>query len=184
MLERAKNHLRNPLSAYLGLILVCMLLLAVVVAVLPGCTSQDVTPQAQTSGIVFDENAIEGGWEQMSQEEIEETLNETVSEGMIRISMNTTPVFEDGDAEGNLMIVTRTSTAIPSRCRSTATTPRRPSTNPRPSLWAARLKRLPWMSAWRPAPMNVPPSSIPLTLKPAAFSVPPVLSSPLPSITK
>ena len=62
MLERAKNHLRNPLSAYLGLILVCMLLLAVVVAVLPGCTSQDVTPQAQTSGIVFDENAIEGGW--------------------------------------------------------------------------------------------------------------------------
>ena len=32
-------------------------------------------------------------------------FNETVSEGMIRISMNTTPVFEDGDAEGNLMIV-------------------------------------------------------------------------------
>ena len=105
MLERAKKHLRKPLTSYLGLMLVCMLLLAAVVAVLPGCTSQDVTPQAQTSGIVFDENAIEGGWEQMSQEEIEETLNETVSEGMIRISMNTTPVFEDGDAEGNLMIV-------------------------------------------------------------------------------
>ena len=105
MLERAKKHLHKPLSAYLGLMLVCMLLLAAIAAVLPGCTSQDVTPQAQTSGIVFDENAIEGGWEQMSQEEIEETLNETVSEGMIRISMNTTPVFEDGDAEGNLMIV-------------------------------------------------------------------------------
>ena len=108
MLERAKNHLRNPLSAYLGLILVCMLLLVAIAAVLPGCTSQDVTPQTQTSGIVYDENAIEGGWEQMSQEEIEETLNETVSEGMIRISMNTTPVFEDGDAEGNLMIVNET----------------------------------------------------------------------------
>ena len=105
MLERVKKHLQKPLSAYLGLMLVCMLLLVAVAAVLPGCTSQDVTPQAQTSGIVFDENAIEGGWEQMSQEEIEETLNETVSEGMIRISMNTTPVFEDGDAEGNLMIV-------------------------------------------------------------------------------
>ena len=105
MLERAKKHLRKPLTAYLGLMLVCMLLLAAIAAVLPGCTSQDVTPQTQTSGIVYDENAIEGGWEQMSQEEIEETLNETVSEGMIRISMNTTPVFEDGDAEDNLMIV-------------------------------------------------------------------------------
>ena len=105
MLERAKKHLRKPLSAYLGLMLVCMLLLVAVTAVLPGCTSQGVTPQTQTSGIVYDENAVEGGWEQMSQEEIEETLNETVSEGMIRISMNTTPVFEDGDAEGNLMIV-------------------------------------------------------------------------------
>src|SRR5699024_5437802 len=101
MLERAKKHLQKPLSAYLGLMLVCMLLLAAIAAVLPGCTSQDVTPQTQTSGIVYDDNAIEGGWEQMSQEEIEETLNETVSEGMIRISMNTTPVFEYGDAEGN-----------------------------------------------------------------------------------
>ena len=63
MLERAKKHLQKPLSAYLGLMLVCMLLLVAVAAVLPGCTSQDVTPQAQTSGIVYDENAIEGGWE-------------------------------------------------------------------------------------------------------------------------
>ena len=76
MLERAKNHLRNPLSAYLGLILVCMLLLAAVVAVLPGCTSQDVTPQAQTSGIVFDENAIEGGWEQMDSEQATPSLSQ------------------------------------------------------------------------------------------------------------
>ena len=105
MLERVKKHLQKSLTAYLGLMLVCMLLLVAVAAVLPGYTSQDVTPQTQTSGIVYDENAVEGGWEQMSQEEIEETLNETVSEGMIRISMNTTPVFEDGDAEGNLMIV-------------------------------------------------------------------------------
>ena len=105
MLERAKNHLRNPLSAYLGLILVCMLLLVAVVAVLPGCTSQDVTPQAQTSGIVFDENAIEGGWETLSEEEIVASLNEKVEEGYINISMNASPVFEDGQAEGSLMIV-------------------------------------------------------------------------------
>ena len=148
MLERAKNHLRNPLSAYLGLILVCMLLLAVVVAVLPGCTSQDVTPQAQTSGIVFDENAIEGGWEQMSQEEIEETLNETVSEGMIRISMNTTPVFEDGDAEGNLMIVNEdrqplspAGADLPQRHKETI------YESKAIPCGQARLN-VPWMSAW------------------------------------
>ena len=70
---------------------------------LAGC--QEKAEDPAPGGIVYDDAAIEGGWEQMSQEEIEETLNETVSEGMIRISMNTTPVFEDGDAEGNLMIV-------------------------------------------------------------------------------
>ena len=185
MLERAKKHLRNPLSAYLGLILVCMLLLAAIAAVLPGCTSQDVTPQTQTSGIVYDENAIEGGWEQMSQEEIEETLNETVSEGMIRISMNTTPVFEDGDAEGNLMIVNEDGQPL---SPAGGDLPQRHQGDhlrrPRPSLWAARSKRPPWTSTWRPAPMHVPPSSTPLTPKPAAFSAPPVLSSPSPSITK
>ena len=38
-------------------------------------------------------------------EEIAEKLNEKVAEGMINISMNTAPYFEDGKAEGNVMIV-------------------------------------------------------------------------------
>ena len=37
--------------------------------------------------------------------EIAEKLNEKVAEGMINISMNTAPYFEDGKAEGNVMIV-------------------------------------------------------------------------------
>ena len=57
------------------------------------------------TGIVYDDAAIEGGWDNLSPEEIAEKLNEKVAEGMINISMNTAPYFEDGTAEGNVMIV-------------------------------------------------------------------------------
>ena len=60
--------------------------------------------RAQT-GIVYDSSAVEGGWDNLSPEEIAEKLNEKVAEGMINISMNTAPYFEDSTAEGNLMIV-------------------------------------------------------------------------------
>ena len=64
-------------------------------------TSKD-DPKA---GIVYDDAAIEGGWDKLSPEEIAEKLNEKVAEGMINISMNTAPYFEDGTSEGNVMIV-------------------------------------------------------------------------------
>ena len=57
------------------------------------------------AGIVYDSSAVEGGWDNLSPEEIAEKLNEKVAEGMINISMNTAPYFEDGKAEGNVMIV-------------------------------------------------------------------------------
>ena len=60
--------------------------------------------RAQT-GIVYDSSAVEGGWDNLSSEEIAEKLNEKVAEGMINISMNTAPYFENGKAEGNVMIV-------------------------------------------------------------------------------
>ena len=56
-------------------------------------------------GIVYDDSAIEGGWDNLSPEEIAERLNQKVEEGMINISMNTAPYFENGKAEGNVMIV-------------------------------------------------------------------------------
>ena len=56
-------------------------------------------------GIVYDSSAVEGGWDNLSPEEIAEKLNEKVAEGMINISMNTAPYFEDGTSEGNVMIV-------------------------------------------------------------------------------
>ena len=57
------------------------------------------------SGIVYDSSAVEGGWDNLSPEEIAERLNQKVAEGMINISMNTAPYFENGKAEGNVMIV-------------------------------------------------------------------------------
>ena len=61
-----------------------------------------------SAGLVFDEAAVEGGWESLSQEEVEARLNEQLEEGMINISMNTSPWFEDGTSLGNLMIVNET----------------------------------------------------------------------------
>ena len=57
------------------------------------------------AGIVYDSSAVEGGWDNLSPEEIAEKLNEKVAEGMINISMNTAPYFENGTADGNLVIV-------------------------------------------------------------------------------
>ena len=67
------------------------------------------------TGIVYDDAAIEGGWDNLSPEEIAEKLNEKVAEGMINISMNTAPYFEDSTAEGNLMIVNESINTYPQK---------------------------------------------------------------------
>ena len=65
----------------------------------------DAALASSKSGIVYDSSAVEGGWDNLSPEEIAERLNQKVEEGMINISMNTAPYFENGTAEGNLMLV-------------------------------------------------------------------------------
>ena len=67
------------------------------------------------TGIVYDSSAVEGGWDQMTPEEIEAALNSKVAEGMINISMNTAPYFEDGTAEGNLMLVNESINLYPQK---------------------------------------------------------------------
>ena len=57
------------------------------------------------TGIVYDSSAVEGSWDQMTPEEIEAALNNKVAKGMINISANTAPIFEDGASDGNLMLV-------------------------------------------------------------------------------
>ena len=65
----------------------------------------DTALASSQSGIVYDSSAVEGGWDNLSPEEIAERLHQKVEEGMINISMNTAPYFENGTAEGNVMIV-------------------------------------------------------------------------------
>ena len=65
----------------------------------------DAALASSKSGIVYDSSAVEGGWDNLSPVEIEARLNEKVAEGMINISANTAPIFEDGASEGNLMLV-------------------------------------------------------------------------------
>jgi hypothetical protein len=65
------------------------------------------------SAIDWDANAEEGGLNQRTQEEIQEELNRKVEEGMIRISMNTAPVFASGTAKGDLLIVNDESNNYP-----------------------------------------------------------------------
>lgn len=59
-------------------------------------------------GLVFDKATVESGREQLHQEEIEERLNNQLEEGVINISMNTSPYFEDGASKSNRMIVNET----------------------------------------------------------------------------
>ena len=68
-------------------------------------TGPTASSSAQTTGLEMDADSEEGGLVYRSQEEIQAELNQKVREGMINISMNTSPVFESGTAKGNIMIV-------------------------------------------------------------------------------
>ena len=52
-----------------------------------------------------DPGAVEGGWNEADTDKIVDALNEKVEQGMINISMNTTPTFQNSSSAGNLMIV-------------------------------------------------------------------------------
>ena len=62
-------------------------------------------PVDDPGGIEFDPSATAGGWDEADLDAIRDSLNEKVADGMINISMNTSPVFSDGENAGSLMIV-------------------------------------------------------------------------------
>ena len=98
---------KNPYRASLILIGV-LLVIAILLAVFRGCENNPVTdnPADTTApGIIYDDGAIQGGWDEADTDKIIASLNEKVEEGMINISMNTSPNFKDGTSAGNLMIV-------------------------------------------------------------------------------
>ena len=78
-----------------------VIVVAVILLLLRSCGA----PADDPGGIEFDPSATEGGWDEADTDEIIAGLNEKVEEGMINISMNTSPVFADGTSKGSLMIV-------------------------------------------------------------------------------
>ena len=93
----------------IAIVIGVLLIIAILLAAFRGCESDkpiiDNPGDTTDPGIVYDDSAVEGGWNEADTDKIIASLNEKVEEGMINISMNTSPNFREGTAEGNLMIV-------------------------------------------------------------------------------
>ena len=103
------NTRKNPYRGALITIAV-LFVIAIIVLLLRGCDGSPLNKETDTSdtqnpGIVYDSGAVVGGWDEADVDKIVDSLNEKVEEGMINISMNTTPTFSDGTSAGNIMIV-------------------------------------------------------------------------------
>ncbi len=99
--NRRGNRNRNAL-----IVIAVLLAVAVTVFLLRGCGEEKQTEQnVPGRGVVYDPGAVVGGWDEADLDAVVEGLNEKVREGMINISMNTSPYFRNGSEAGNLMIV-------------------------------------------------------------------------------
>ena len=105
--KKENSRLTKAICAAVGVVLI---ILAILLS-LRGC-AEDGSASAHGSnnvignpGIIYDTGAVEGGWDEADTESIVASLNEKVEEGMINISMNTSPNFPNGTSAGNLMIV-------------------------------------------------------------------------------
>lgn len=83
-------------------ILTCMVIIIIVLVILllRACPGQP----AEDPGLERDQNASLGQLENKTQEEIQAELDRIVEEGMFNISINPNPIFESGEAEGDLRI--------------------------------------------------------------------------------
>ena len=95
--KSSKKETYKKVGIGVGLVIV----VAVIILLLRSCGA----PANDPGGIEFDPSATEGGWDEADMDAIRDSLNEKVEEGMINISMNTSPVFADGTSKGSLMIV-------------------------------------------------------------------------------
>ena len=102
-----KKKDNNKSKKTIGIVIGILLVIAIILGLLRGCDgNQTIEPFDTTGpGIVYDTGAVVGGWDEADTDKIIENLNEKVEEGMINISMNTSPSFANGISAGNLMIV-------------------------------------------------------------------------------
>lgn len=108
-MKEAKHSPSKEKKSTLRIIGICtgiLIIVAILFGLLRGCQNEQPIDTGTTpTGIIYDDNAVEGGWNEADTDEIIANLNKKVEEGMINISMNTTPIFSDGSTAGNLMIV-------------------------------------------------------------------------------
>ena len=79
-----------------GILIGVLLIIAILLATFRGCEnnpSVDNPADTTVPGIVYDDGAVQGGWDEADTDKIIASLNEKVEEGMINISMNTSPNF-------------------------------------------------------------------------------------------
>ena len=106
-MAHTSNHTNNKSNIKYkaaGLAILILLIIAAAVCLFRSCSTEEAVDPT-FSGMVYDSNAIQGGWDEADTDAIVDALNEKVEEGMINISMNTSPVFSNGTSAGNLMIV-------------------------------------------------------------------------------
>lgn len=114
-MDQKSKQKQRSIQKWVGLGIGLLLLLCIGVLIAFSMLNKPTAAEPASPGLVYDDSAIEGGWESLSEEEIEAALNEKVEEGYINISMNTSPVFVDGKSEGNLMIVNESVNRYPQR---------------------------------------------------------------------
>lgn len=104
--HQSKNQ-KNKTYKTVGIITGVIAMIVIILLLFHSCdgTKPDSGNLPDTPGISYDDSAVEGGWDEVDTDKIVDALNEKVEEGMINISMNTSPTFKDGTSAGNLMIV-------------------------------------------------------------------------------
>jgi len=105
--NRKKQNNNRTAFIVIGVLLVIVIILLLLKScgTFPFEKAPEPVETAEPTGIVYDSGAVEGGWDEADMDKIVDALNEKVEEGMINISMNTTPTFQNGTSAGNLMIV-------------------------------------------------------------------------------
>ena len=89
----------------IGIVILVIVIVAAALFIFKSCSGDKADDLTPNGGIIYDSGAVEGGWDEADVNKIVEGLNEKVEEGMINISMNTSPSFENGTSAGSLMIV-------------------------------------------------------------------------------
>lgn len=97
-----KEKIQENKSIIVLAVLMLVLIIGSVVCMSGGGDETTTSNGGTFYDLTADANATEGGIEYKTQEEIEAELNAKVADGMINVSMNTNPVFENGT--GNLLI--------------------------------------------------------------------------------